>query len=36
MLLTEGYITITPLHADMTHHERLSEFESRIHKSPTQ
>jgi 5'-nucleotidase len=35
MLLTEGYITITPLHADMTHHERLSEFESRIHKSPT-
>ncbi len=35
MLLTKGYVTITPLCADMTHHERLSEFESRVNKSPT-
>jgi len=30
MLLTQGYVTVTPLRSDMTHHERLSEFDSRV------
>ena len=30
MLLTQGYVTVTPLRPDMTHHERLSEFELRV------
>ncbi|MCP4453141.1 MAG: hypothetical protein GY809_16900, partial [Planctomycetes bacterium] len=34
LLLTEGYVTVTPLQADMTHHARLPEFESRIKKTP--
>jgi 5'-nucleotidase len=34
LLLTQGYITVTPLRSDMTHHARLSEFESRIEKTP--
>ena len=34
MLLTKGYVTVTPLRADMTHHARLSEFESRLKNAP--
>lgn len=33
-LLTQGYVTVTPLKADMTHHERLSDFEARVKKTP--
>lgn len=36
MMLTQGYVTVTPLHADMTHHERLAEFKSRIQDTPIQ
>ncbi len=34
MLLAQGYVTVTPLQSDMTHHERLAEFESRTKKAP--
>ncbi|MCF7973289.1 MAG: 5'/3'-nucleotidase SurE [Phycisphaerae bacterium] len=34
MMLTQGYVTVTPLRADMTYHRRLSEFESRLKDIP--